>query len=334
MARQGRTLIDLLQVIVNSIFGKPNRRRPVPRTTVAGEAPSTHRTRTETHPHSHTPPRASKLRPSASKAGGSSKIRFKPAPDDNRQGTSPLSGLRDAFTGELLDPAQGLFQCAKCLVYYQRTSMAVLKSENGGRCVSCLDTKIRMVEAQAAAHSGQNYQVQVVTLADYRQHIGHVITFEGFVPRVNPSRDGRSYAVMFEDTTWNHGLKMVVFKGKVATAQIVDRIGNYVDEYVLCSECESPDTHMVKDGRTSVLHCETCGAHRPVHVRKPVKAEEQKAIEAGKTYDLFIQDVGKKGDGIARKAEFVIYIPGTAKGTQVKARIEKVSGTVAFGVLV
>lgn len=126
----------------------------------------------------------------------------------------------------------------------------------------------------------------------------------------------------------------VVFKGKVATAQIVDRINNYVEEYVLCTECESPDTHMVKEGRVSVLHCETCGAHRPVHVRKPIKAEEQKAIEAGKTYDLYIQDVGKKGDGIARKAEFVIYIPGTAKGTQVKARIEKVSGTVAFGVLV
>lgn len=124
----------------------------------------------------------------------------------------------------------------------------------------------------------------------------------------------------------------VVFKGKVATSQIVDRINNYVDEYVLCSECESPDTHMTKDGRVPILHCETCGAHRPVHVRRPVKAEEVKAIEAGKTYDLVIQDVGKKGDGIARKGEFVIYVPGTAKGTQVKVRIEKVSGTVAFGV--
>jgi translation initiation factor 2 subunit 2 len=123
-----------------------------------------------------------------------------------------------------------------------------------------------------------------------------------------------------------------VFKGKVATSQIVERINNYVDEYVLCSECESPDTHMIKDGRVSILHCETCGAHRPVHVRRPIKAAEVKAIEAGKTYDLVIQDVGKKGDGIARKGEFVIYVPGTAKGTQVKVKIEKVSGTVAFGV--
>jgi translation initiation factor 2 subunit 2 len=90
----------------------------------------------------------------------------------------------------------------------------------------------------------------------------------------------------------------------------------------------------VKDGRVLILTCETCGAHRPVHVRKQVKAAEAKEIEAGQTYDLMIEDVGKKGDGIARKGNFIIYVPGTAKGSQVKVKIEKVSGTVAFGTLV
>jgi len=128
--------------------------------------------------------------------------------------------------------------------------------------------------------------------------------------------------------------RRVVFKGKVATSQIADRIKNYVDEYVLCSECNRPDTKIAKDGRVLILVCETCGAHRPVHVRKQMKVEEAKEIEAGQTYDFMIEDVGKKGDGIARKGNFIIYIPGTAKGSQVKARIEKVSGTVAFGVRV
>lgn len=126
----------------------------------------------------------------------------------------------------------------------------------------------------------------------------------------------------------------VVFKGKVATSQIAERIGNYVDEYVLCSECNRPDTKIVKDGRVLILTCETCGAHRPVHVRKQAKVEEAKEIEQGETYDLMIEDVGKRGDGIARKGPFIIYIPGTAKGSQVKVKIEKVSGTVAFGTLV
>jgi translation initiation factor 2 subunit 2 len=128
--------------------------------------------------------------------------------------------------------------------------------------------------------------------------------------------------------------RRVVFKGKVGTSQISDRISNYVDEYVLCSECNRPDTKIVKDGRIQILTCETCGAHRPVHVRKQAKAEETREIEAGKVYDFMIEDVGKKGDGIARKGNFIIYIPGTAKGTQVKAKIEKVTGTVAFGTLV
>ncbi|MCJ7607492.1 MAG: translation initiation factor IF-2 subunit beta [Thermoplasmata archaeon] len=124
----------------------------------------------------------------------------------------------------------------------------------------------------------------------------------------------------------------VVFKGKVAGTQIADRVKNYVDEYVLCSECKRPDTKIEKDGRVQILTCETCGAHRPVHVRKQMKPEAVKEIEAGNTYDLMIVDVGKKGDGIARKGNFVIYVPGTAKGTSVKVKIDKVSGTVAFGV--
>jgi len=87
----------------------------------------------------------------------------------------------------------------------------------------------------------------------------------------------------------------------------------------------------VKEGRVLILVCETCGAHRPVHVKKQVKEEKQREIEAGQIYDLMIEDVGKKGDGIARKGDFIIYVPGTAKGSQVKVKIEKVSGTVAFG---
>ena len=104
-----------------------------------------------------------------------------------------------------------------------------------------------------------------------------------------------------------------------------------MDEYVLCSECDRPDTKIVKDGRVLILTCETCGAHRPVHVRKQVKQQEADDIEAGKTYDLMIEDVGRKGDGIARKGRFIIYISGSAKGTQVKAKIDKVTGSMAFG---
>ena len=128
--------------------------------------------------------------------------------------------------------------------------------------------------------------------------------------------------------------RRVVFKGKVTASQVAERIKSYVDEYVLCSECNRPDTRIVKDGRVLILVCETCGAHRPVHVRKQAKVEEAKEIEVGQVYEFMIEDVGRKGDGIARKGNFIIYVPGTAKGSQVKVKIEKISGTVAFGSLV
>ncbi|MEM0343670.1 MAG: translation initiation factor IF-2 subunit beta [Thermoplasmata archaeon] len=128
--------------------------------------------------------------------------------------------------------------------------------------------------------------------------------------------------------------RRVVFKGKVTAPQVAERIKSYVEEYVLCSECNRPDTRIVKDGRVLILVCETCGAHRPVHVRKQAKVEEAKELEVGQVYEFMIEDVGKKGDGIARKGNFIIYVPGTAKGSQVKVKIEKISGTVAFGSLV
>jgi translation initiation factor 2 subunit 2 len=126
--------------------------------------------------------------------------------------------------------------------------------------------------------------------------------------------------------------KRVIFKGKVSTEQIKDRLDSYVMTYVLCSECDRPDTKLVKDGRTLILECDACGAHRPVKVRKGSRGPEPTAaIEVGKTYELMIQDVGRKGDGMAKKGDFIIYVPGTAKGAQVKVIIENISGTIAFG---
>ena len=125
--------------------------------------------------------------------------------------------------------------------------------------------------------------------------------------------------------------RRVVFKGKVTGQQVADRIQSYVDSYVICGECGRPDTHLVKEDRIQMLECEACGARRPVKaIKKPAKVEE-KVLEEGKVYEVMIQDIGKKGDGIARREPYVIYVPGTTKGIVVKIYIEKIAGTVAFG---
>ncbi|MGV8122493.1 MAG: hypothetical protein AB2L14_22270 [Candidatus Xenobiia bacterium LiM19] len=126
-----------------------------------------------------------------------------------------LKDIQDAFTGSLLDTTKDIYQCKQCKVYYQSLSIQVLREENGNCCVSCSSKEIVPVKSFFTVTRGINIVPAVVTLKSFREHIGRTITFEGYVPRVNVSRDGRSYAVMFEDTSWNYGLKMTVFKGTV-----------------------------------------------------------------------------------------------------------------------
>ncbi|MBM4248301.1 MAG: translation initiation factor IF-2 subunit beta [Euryarchaeota archaeon] len=127
--------------------------------------------------------------------------------------------------------------------------------------------------------------------------------------------------------------RRVLFKGRVAGKAIEDRIRSFVEMYVLCQECTRPDTHLVKDGRTVILQCEACGAHRPVTIRKGMKQAEEPALVEGKVYELTIEDIGKRGDGIAKKAGYTIFVTGAARGVTVKVRIEKISNNVAFGVI-
>ena len=126
--------------------------------------------------------------------------------------------------------------------------------------------------------------------------------------------------------------KRVVFKGRVTEKQVNDKVKSYVNTYVICAECARPDTQLVKEGRILILECEACGARRPVKVRKSSRLSETPvaAIQEGKVYEVMIQDVGRKGDGIAKVDKYVIYVPGTAKGVVCKVMIEKVTGTVAF----
>jgi len=46
--------------------------------------------------------------------------------------------------------------------------------------------------------------------------------------------------------------------------------------------------------------------------------------------ELFITDIGKKGDGLAKKGGRIIFVNGARKGERVLARIENVHGNIAF----
>ena len=121
-----------------------------------------------------------------------------------------------------------------------------------------------------------------------------------------------------------------VFQGRFSKEQIKTNIEAYVEEFVMCSECERPDTQLTKMDRILVLKCAACGAHRPVKKRRASAPVKQDAIEEGKEYDVRIDAVGSKGDGIAKVDKYTIFVPGAVKGETLKIRVKRISGTLAF----
>jgi len=131
-------------------------------------------------------------------------------------------------------------------------------------------------------------------------------------------------------TAGNLDGRRAIFKSRLGTEQVKTRLNAYFNTFVVCSECAKPDSRLVKDGRVLVLECDACGAHRPVKVPRAV-TETGPALAVGNTYELLIQDLGKKGDGIAKFDKYTIFVPGTTKGTVVKVKIDNISGSAAFG---
>ena len=54
-------------------------------------------------------------------------------------------------------------------------------------------------------------------------------------------------------------------------------------------------------------------------------------IEAGKDYDVNIEDIAREGDGIARVEGFIIFVADTKVGDTVKIQIDKVMRRFAIG---
>lgn len=62
--------------------------------------------------------------------------------------------------------------------------------------------------------------------------------------------------------------------------------------------------------------------------------EQEAPVNTGETYDVFINTVGEKGDGIAKVKGFVLFVPGVKKGDYVKIKITKVLKNVGFAEVV
>lgn len=124
----------------------------------------------------------------------------------------------------------------------------------------------------------------------------------------------------------------LTLQGKFTTEAISSLVNEYVEEFVRCAECGRPDTKIIKYDRVMTLKCDACGAQRSIQKRKsrPTMTEQAAKLEEGKTYELRIDSIGKKGDGIARVDKYTIFVSGVKTGEIVKAKINKIDGNLAF----
>jgi len=56
----------------------------------------------------------------------------------------------------------------------------------------------------------------------------------------------------------------LVLNIKVSSAKIIQKIEQYVKEFVLCKECKKPDTELTKEDRLTFIRCLACGAKHSV----------------------------------------------------------------------
>ena len=54
---------------------------------------------------------------------------------------------------------------------------------------------------------------------------------------------------------------------KISATRFNEKVRQYANEYVLCSDCGKPDTQLIKEGGFLFLKCTACGSKHPIKRR-------------------------------------------------------------------
>ena len=65
-------------------------------------------------------------------------------------------------------------------------------------------------------------------------------------------------------TAGNMSGQEAIFQGKFSSSVISEKIEKYAKESVICTECNRPDTRIIREDRITFLQCEACGARYPI----------------------------------------------------------------------
>lgn len=56
-------------------------------------------------------------------------------------------------------------------------------------------------------------------------------------------------------------------------------------------------------------------------------------VKVGETYDVTIEDIGRSGDGIAKVEGYILFVPDTKKGDEVKIKVTATKRNLGFAEL-
>jgi translation initiation factor 2 subunit 2 len=143
------------------------------------------------------------------------------------------------------------------------------------------------------------------------------------------------YLIKEMGTAGTHDSQHLTLKGIFRESQIQERFDAFLDEFVLCSECNRPDTKITREERINFLQCEACGARRSIgSIKGPAKKEEKKELAIGDEITVDITKIGRKGDGLAKIGNYLVFVSGAKVGQRVKARITGIQNTMIFAVTI
>ena len=57
-------------------------------------------------------------------------------------------------------------------------------------------------------------------------------------------------------------------------------------------------------------------------------------VNEGEEYDVTIEDIGRSGDGIAKIDGYILFVPNTKKGDEVKIKVTATKRNLGFAELV
>lgn len=92
-----------------------------------------------------------------------------------------------------------------------------------------------------------------------------ITNFESVAGELDRDKNQLMKYVMGEIGTAGHlENRRAKLKGQFPEKQIKKALDDYIEKYILCSECGKPDTDLKKQNGTLTLKCEACGAFTPL----------------------------------------------------------------------